>query len=167
MTYAEAFMKRAIAISRKAIGTSTHLPFGCVIVRDGAIVGEGLNHSLGLKDPTSHGEVEAIRDACRRLETVDLSDCELYTSAEPCALCVSAMALAGIETYYYGASSEQAEGATAPTHNEKTIDPLHLRREAGASVRERKMRGEQRLGAEATSIIEAWAAEAVSSCDRT
>lgn len=89
--YEEAFMRRAVAISAEALTTPGTEPFGAVVVRDGRIVGEGINRSLQNFDPTSHGETEAIRDACRNLATVDLTGCELYTSCEPCPLCVAAM----------------------------------------------------------------------------
>jgi len=86
--YDETFMRRAIALSEQALGEAGAGPFAAVIVRDGAIVGEGINRSRAKHDPTSHGEVEAIRDACGRLKTVDLSGCDLYTTCEPCTMCV-------------------------------------------------------------------------------
>ena len=106
--YSEGFMRRAIEISAEALSTPGTEPFGAVIVKDGRIVGEGINRSLQNFDPTSHGEIEAIRDAARNLGTVDLSGCELYSSCEPCPLCVAAMSIAGIGQLYYAASSEQA-----------------------------------------------------------
>ena len=88
--YREEFMKRAIALSAQALQTPGTEPFAALVVKDGAVVGEGFNHSVAHFDPTSHGEIEAIRDACRKLQTVDLGGCELYTSCEPCALCAAA-----------------------------------------------------------------------------
>ena len=85
-------------------------PYGAVVVKDGKIVGEGLNQSAKNFDPTSHGEVEAIRDACRNLKTTDLSGCELYTSCEPCSVCVATMIMAGIGRMYYGATLDQSAG---------------------------------------------------------
>ena len=93
--YEERFMRRAIELSKSALTTPGTKPFGGVVVKDGEIVGEGLNHSLEHFDPTSHGEVEAIRDACRRLRTLDLTGAHMYASTEPCALCVAAMVLTG------------------------------------------------------------------------
>lgn len=101
--YNEAFMRRAIEISARALDEPGLEPFGAVVVRDGKIVGEGINRSLRNVDPTSHGETEAIRDACRNLSTADLSGCALYTSCDPCALCVAAMAIAGIAELFYAA----------------------------------------------------------------
>ena len=109
--YQEQFMKRAIALSAQALHTPGTEPFAALVVRDGVVVGEGFNHSVANFDPTSHGEIEAIRDACRKLQTVDLAGCELYTSCEPCALCVAAMRIAGIGQLYYAASLAQSGAA--------------------------------------------------------
>ena len=89
--YDEKFMRRAIELSAQAIDTPGARPYGAVVVKDGKIVGEGLNQSAKNFDPTSHGEVEAIRDACRNLKTTDLSGTDLYTSCEPCSVCVATM----------------------------------------------------------------------------
>ncbi|GAB4069236.1 nucleoside deaminase [Ancylobacter sonchi] len=156
--YREDFMRRAIDISREALEKPGTEPFGCVIVKDGAIVGEGLNHSLAHFDPTSHGEVEAIRDACRRLECVDLSGCELYTSCEPCAMCVATMEVAGISTLYYAASMGQAGVAFATlTRAERhPIDVEALRVAAGAPVEARAMPSQQAMDTEAVAILDSW-----------
>ena len=104
--YQEKFMRRAIEISAEALDIPGTEPFGAVVVWDGKIVGEGINRSVLNNDPTSHGETEAIRDACRSLGTVHLRGCELYTSCEPCALCVAAMEIAGISRLYYATNLE-------------------------------------------------------------
>jgi tRNA(Arg) A34 adenosine deaminase TadA len=158
--YDEAFMRRAIAISAQALATPGTEPFGAVVVRDGRVVGEGINRSLANLDPTSHGETEAIRDACRNLRTVDLTGCELYTSCEPCALCVAAMTIAGIGRLYYAASMQQAGGAFAGlTPAERhPIDADLLRSECGAPVHARRLPAAQDLSDEATEILRAWAA---------
>jgi tRNA(Arg) A34 adenosine deaminase TadA len=118
-----------------------------------------LNHSLAHFDPTSHGEVEAIRDACRRLECVDLSGCEIYTSCEPCALCVAAMGIVGIDEMYYAASLPQAGRAFAElTPAERhPIDLDQLRIKAGTLVENRKIIAAQKLDGEAVAILKAWA----------
>ncbi|WP_181701509.1 nucleoside deaminase [Chthonobacter albigriseus] len=103
------FMRRAIEISRDEMRASKAAPFGCVIVKDGEIVGEGVNRVVENHDPTSHGEVEAIRDAGRKLGTWDLSGCELYTSCQPCELCVAAMFWARITKMYYASTLKDAE----------------------------------------------------------
>src|SRR2546423_14621748 len=106
--YDENFMRRAIELSAQALEMPGARPYGAVVVKDGQISGEGLNPSAKNFDPTSHGEVEAVRDACRNLKTTDLSGAELYTSCEPCSVCVSTMIMAGIGRVYYGASLEQS-----------------------------------------------------------
>ncbi len=79
-------------------------PFGCVIVKDGKIIGRGHNRVLVNHDPTCHGEMEAIRDACKNLGTHDLSGSTLYTTAEPCPMCMGAILWANIREVYYGCS---------------------------------------------------------------
>jgi len=106
--YDEKFMRRAIELSAQALDEPGARPYGAVVVRDGKIVGEGLNQSAKNFDPTSHGEVEAIRDACRNLKTTDLSGADLYTSCEPCSVCVATMLMAGIARMYYGATLDQS-----------------------------------------------------------
>ena len=100
----EELMRKAIEISRKAVSDGGHRPFAALVVKDGEIVGEGLNDTPSSHDPTAHGEVVAIRDATRRLGTADLSGCELYTTCEPCSLCVAAIWWARIDKMYYAAT---------------------------------------------------------------
>ncbi|HEX9493778.1 MAG TPA: nucleoside deaminase [Thermoanaerobaculia bacterium] len=154
-------MRRAIELSARALSEEGTEPFGAVIVKDGRIVGEGLNHSLAHFDPTSHGEVEAIRDACSRLRCVELSGCELYTSCEPCALCAATISIVGIARMYYAATMSQVGRAFAQlTPAERhPIDTERLRSEAGALVENRKMPAEKRLDGEAAAILETWAAQ--------
>jgi tRNA(Arg) A34 adenosine deaminase TadA len=158
--YEDKFMDRALALSAQALKDSGTEPFGAVIVRDGVLVGEGFNHSVANFDPTSHGEIEAIRDACRRLKTVDLSGCELYTSCEPCALCVAAMKICGIGKLYYGASLAQSAEAFANVSRvaRHPIDIDELRLEAGGTLDTRSQPSEQKRDAEAVRILEKWAA---------
>lgn len=158
MSYNEAFMQRAIDLSRRALVEPGTEPFGAVVVRDGQIVGEGLNHSLAHFDPTSHGEIEALRDACRRLSTVDLTGADMYSSCEPCAMCVATMEVAGINRLFYAASMEQAGQAFANlTRAERhPIDVDKLRAAAGALVEDRVMLHEQHMDGEAADILAAW-----------
>jgi guanine deaminase len=157
--YSEAFMKQALALSAQALDEPGTEPFGAVIVKDGQVVGEGFNHSVVNFDPTSHGEVEAIRDACRRLRRVDLSGCDLYTSCEPCALCVAAMRIVGIRKLFYAASLEQSGAAFdgLPVAARHPIDVDDLRREAGAPLAAREIPSEQHLADEAVAVLGAWA----------
>ncbi|MEO7865540.1 MAG: nucleoside deaminase [Sphingomicrobium sp.] len=103
------FMARAIELSRKAaIIDSSGGAFGTVIVKDGEIIGEGRNCVVAENDPTWHGEIEAIRNACRDQGTFNLEGATLYTSAEPCPMCLGATYWAGIKTVYYAANVEDA-----------------------------------------------------------
>jgi len=158
--YREHFMQRALALSAQALQEPGTEPFGAVVVKDGVIVGEGFNHSVAHHDPTSHGEVEAIRDACRKLGTVNLSGCELYTSCEPCAMCVAAMHIAGIAKLYYAASLAQSgeafDGVTVAARH--PIDVEVLRAEAGATLAQRSLPAEQKMDHEAVQILFDWAA---------
>ena len=99
-------MRLAIAEAREGINAGHGGPFGTVIVKDGKIVGRGHNCVLLLNDPTCHGEVSAIRDAGKNLGTFDLSGCELYTTGEPCHMCLCACMWANISKIYYGCTIE-------------------------------------------------------------
>jgi guanine deaminase len=96
------YMKIAIDEARAGINAHHGGPFGCVIVRNGEIVGRGHNEVIKNSDPTCHGEMMAIRDACKKLGTHDLTSCELYTTAEPCPMCRGAILWANIRKVYYG-----------------------------------------------------------------
>lgn len=96
------FMRLAIEEAREGIRNGHGGPFGSVIVRDGRIVGRGHNRVLANNDPTCHGEVAAIRDACNNLDTFDLMGCEIYTTGEPCHMCLCACMWANISKIYYG-----------------------------------------------------------------
>lgn len=85
------YLERAIALSKEGMQSGEGGPFGCVIVKDGTIVGEGCNKVTSSNDPTAHAEVVAIREACKHLGTYQLSDCEIYTSCEPCPMCLGAI----------------------------------------------------------------------------
>lgn len=103
------FMRRAIELGRiGGLVKRTGGPFGAVIVRDGRIVGEGCNQVLATRDPTAHGEIVAIRDACRRLKTHDLGGCTLYTSAECCGMCYAASFWSRLDIIYYAARHADA-----------------------------------------------------------
>ncbi len=98
------YMKAALEEAYIGINAHEGGPFGTVIVKDGKIVGRGHNRVLQRNDPTCHGEMEAIRDASKNLGTFDLSGCELYTTAEPCPMCLGAILWSNIKTVYYGCS---------------------------------------------------------------
>lgn len=102
------YMKEAIDLSKNNLITNVGGPFGACIVKDGKIVGKGSNHVLANNDPTAHAEVMAIRDACKNLNTYDLSGCEIYTTCYPCPMCLSAIIWANIKIVYYGNTKEDA-----------------------------------------------------------
>ena len=102
--YQEKFMKMAIDEARKGIRRRHGGPFGAVIVKNGKVVAVGHNRVLKNNDSTCHGEIDAIRKAERRLRTYDLSGCQIYTTDEPCAMCLAAILWANIDKVYYGCS---------------------------------------------------------------
>lgn len=103
------YMKMAINEATKGITNNHGGPFGSVIVKDGKVIAKGHNHVIAHNDPTCHGEVNAIRKACNKLKTFDLSGCELYTTSYPCPMCMYAMRWANIKTCYYGCNINDAE----------------------------------------------------------
>jgi tRNA(Arg) A34 adenosine deaminase TadA len=160
--YRASFMHRAIELSARALDEPGTEPFGAVVVIEGRIVGEGYNHAAAHHDPTAHGEVEAIRDACRRLQRLNLEGATLYSSCEPCALCVAAMHLVGIRRLYYGTSLAQSDAklASLPEARRRTIDSSTLRREAGLELLQREMPCEQHQVDQALAVLSNWAAQA-------
>ena len=102
------YMKIAKELSEENLKTNVGGPFGTCIVKDGKIIGRGSNHVLINNDPTAHAEIMAIREACKNINSYDLSDCELYTSCFPCPMCLSAIIWANIKKVYYGNTKEDA-----------------------------------------------------------
>ena len=104
------FMREAIALSRKSarIGEA---PFGAVIVKDGKIIARGADRVVRKKDPTAHAEIIAIRQAASRIKNHDLSGCEIYTSSEPCQMCMAAIKYANIDRLYYASIAKDLEEA--------------------------------------------------------
>lgn len=98
----EKFMKMAVDEAREGIHLGHGGPFGTVIVKDGEVIAKGHNRVVELNDPTCHGEIDAIRRACKTLGTFDLSGCVLYTTGEPCPMCFTACLWANIDKVYYG-----------------------------------------------------------------
>jgi guanine deaminase len=101
-------MREAIQLADEGMRTGRGGPFGCVVVRQGVIVGRGNNRVTSTNDPTAHAEVTAIRDACTQLRTFQLTDCELYTSCEPCPMCLAAIYWARIPIVHYGNTRQDA-----------------------------------------------------------
>ncbi len=103
------FMSEALNEAYEGIKNHHGGPFGSVVVKDGEIIGRGHNCVLRDNDPTFHGEIQAIRDACKNTGTHDLSGCELYTTAQPCPMCLGAILWAGIDKVYYGCNIDDTE----------------------------------------------------------
>ena len=104
----EGFMREAIALAVQNVRTGRGGPFAAVVVKAGAMVARGANLVTASNDPTAHAEVVAIRAACQALETFQLTGCELYTSCEPCSMCLSAIYWARLSRYYYAQTREEA-----------------------------------------------------------
>lgn len=108
MTREEKFMAEAIALSRNGINNNEGGPFGCVIVKGDEIVGRGNNKVTCSNDPTAHAEVVAIRDACKNLNSFQLTGCEIYTSCEPCPMCLGAIYWARPKVVYFANNRQDA-----------------------------------------------------------
>ena len=102
------YMKIAKELSEENLETNAGGPFGACIVKNGKIIGKGSNHVLSNNDPTAHAEIVAIREACKNINSYDLSGCELYASCYPCPMCLSAIIWSNIKKVYYGNTKEDA-----------------------------------------------------------
>lgn len=107
--YEEQFMAAAVAEADINLTSNEGGPFGAVVVKNGKIVGKGHNRVIAKHDPTAHGEMEAIRDACKNLGTHDLTGCELFTSCYPCPMCLGGTIWSNIKTIYYGNTQKDAD----------------------------------------------------------
>ncbi len=145
----ENFMREAIKLADESMQSGRGGPFGCVIVRSGQIVGRGSNRVTSTYDPTAHAEVTAIRDACRRLKTFQLDDCELYTSCEPCPMCLSAIYWARFRKVYFGNTRQDAARIE--------FDDEFLYREVALPIAKRKIPMKQLLRGEALTAFKEWA----------
>lgn len=102
------FMERAIEEAIENVLTKHGGPFGAIVVKDGKIIGVGRNEVTATNDPTAHAEIQAIRDACQHLNDFQLNDCEIYTSCEPCPMCMGAIYWARPKAVYYTSTKEEA-----------------------------------------------------------
>jgi tRNA(Arg) A34 adenosine deaminase TadA len=105
------FMERAIELARIGVAENAGGPFGCVVVKNGEIIGEGNNRVTSTNDPTAHAEVIAIREACKSLNSFQLDGCIIYTSCEPCPMCLGAIYWARPEKVFYAGTREDAAAA--------------------------------------------------------
>jgi guanine deaminase len=111
MTPNPEFMKQAIALATENVTTGRGGPFGAVIVRDGKVIASAANQVTATHDPTAHAEITAIRAACKALESFTLEGCEVYTSCEPCPMCLAAIYWARCKAIYYGCNAKDAAKA--------------------------------------------------------
>ena len=145
----QAFMREAIRLSVEKMQQGYGGPFGAVIVRDGAIIARGYNRVLADNDPTAHAEVDAIRKACAALQTYQLPDCDLYTSCEPCPMCLSAVYWARLRRVYYGNTQQDAAAVG--------FDDYFIYQELAKAPAERTIPLEQLLPEEALIGFQKWA----------
>ncbi len=148
----EKFMRAAIRLSIARMRAEQGGPFGAVIVRDGVIVARGWNRVTSANDPTAHAEVTAIRRACRKLSSFQLDDCDLYTSCEPCPMCLGAIYWARLRSVWYGNTRADA--------GHIGFDDDHIYREVALPVEARSIPTRQILRGEAIQAFEEWQAKA-------
>ncbi len=142
------FMRKAIALSIDNVKNNLGGPFGAVVVKDGKIIATGANCVTSHNDPTAHAEVTAIRNACKELKSFQLDDCEIYTSCEPCPMCLGAIYWARPKAVYYG--NTKADAAKIDFDDQFIYDELDL------PLNERKLKMQQFLGDEAIEAFELW-----------
>ena len=148
----EDFMREAIRISVAQMRAGQGGPFGAVVVRDGRILARGWNRVTTANDPTAHAEVTAIREACRVLGDFRLAGCELYSSCEPCPMCLGAIYWARLDRLYFGATRRDAADAG--------FDDEFMYRELPLAPAERRLPTAQVLGAAAVQALAEWKAKA-------
>lgn len=144
----EQFMRMAISLAEKNIEQALGGPFGAVIVKDGEVIAQCANRVTSTNDPTAHAEVSTIRAACEKLNTFDLTGCVIYTSCEPCPMCLGAIYWARIETIYY--ANTKADAAHIGFDDQFIYEELDL------PMSERKLPVVQLLRDEALGAFKAW-----------
>ena len=141
------FMLKAIELSIKSAETIGG-PFGCVIVKDNKIISEGSNKVTSTNDPTAHGEIVAIREACRKLNIYNLSGCELYSTCEPCPMCLSAIYWSHIDKIFYANTRDDAKNID--------FDDSFIYSEINKKIGDRKIQMIQMLRDEALKAFKIW-----------
>jgi tRNA(Arg) A34 adenosine deaminase TadA len=144
----ESFMREAIALSLEKMEAGEGGPFGAVIVKGNEVVGRGWNRVTSANDPTAHAEMMAIRDACKTLGTFELSGCEIYSSCEPCPMCLSAIYWARLDKLWFAADRGDAAAAG--------FDDEFLYQEVSKPWKTRALPAEQDLADEARTAFDAW-----------
>ena len=145
------FMREAIRLSMQMMRRGKGGPFGAVVVKGNQIVGRGCNRVTSKNDPTAHAEIVAIRDACQRLKTFHLDECDLYTSCEPCPMCLSAIYWARLRSVFYGNTRKDAAKIA--------FDDDEIYREVALPIRKRKLVMKPLLRDEALKAFQEWASK--------
>ena len=146
----EKFMHLAIDLATENIKNGGG-PFGAVIVKDGEVVATGCNRVTASNDPTAHAEVNAIRAACKDLDTFNLEGCEIYSSCEPCPMCLGAIYWAHIDKIYYAANKHDAADAG--------FDDSFIYKELELTPEDRRLKTEVLLEKEALRVFKSWKAQ--------
>ena len=141
------FMQRAIELSIESVNNGTG-PFGAVITKDNKIISEGFNVVTSSNDPTSHAEIVAIRNACKSLNNFVLKDCDLYTTCEPCPMCLSAIYWARIGRVYYANTRKDAQKID--------FSDSMIYEELNKTIKDRKIPMHQMMREEAIKAFELW-----------
>ena len=144
----QAFLQQAIDLSRETMAADEGGPFAALIVKDGKILARGWNRVSSACDPTAHGEIEAIRKACQQLQSFSLQGCELYSSCEPCPMCLAACYWAGLEQVYYAASRQDASAAGFDDHD--------IALQLGKAPCEQRLPMQQALQDKAQAVFAEW-----------
>ena len=142
------FMRRAIEVANHGMNTNEGGPFGAVVVKDGKIIAEGNNKVTSSNDPTAHAEVQAIREACKVLNSFQLDDCVIYTSCEPCPMCLGAIYWARPKKVFYGCTREDAAKIE--------FDDQLIYDEIAVDINKRKIEFVNFLRDEAVEVFNAW-----------
>jgi tRNA(Arg) A34 adenosine deaminase TadA len=144
----EIFMRRAMALAQNGVDANNGGPFGAVVVRGGEIIGEGCNRVTSTNDPTAHAEIVAIREACQNLNSFQLEGCDIYTSCEPCPMCLGAIYWARPAKMFFACTREDAANAG--------FDDDFIYEEIALPVSERRIESVNFLREEGLSLFENW-----------
>ena len=144
----EKFMQEAIKLAKENLKYKNGGPFGAVVVKDNKIIGRGLNTVTSKNDPTAHAEINAIREACLALDSFQLEDCEIYSSCEPCPMCLGAIYWARPKKIYFAANREDANGAG--------FDDSLIYKEIQLPYQDRIIETEQFMRSEAKEVFDKW-----------
>lgn len=142
------FMLKAIEMAQKGMDTNEGGPFGAIVVKNGKIVGRGNNKVTSTNDPTAHAEIIAIRDACKNLNTFQLDDCTIYTSCEPCPMCLGAIYWARPKRIVFACTKKDAASVG--------FDDAFIYKEIELPIDKRSIKTEQQYRKEGLKVFKAW-----------